>query len=157
MFALTMNSICCFVKMITFSMKPSRIVSFHQILTVEEKWQQHPVQVFQVLNVQMVLYSNVIQLPVSVIYFKFLNYILIITTKGNKFILCFAGIPIERSCSPGLYWNIQYSRCVRRPDSDCVTDVNVCPISNDPNDIVIVPNDEDCQTYFICYGNISSN
>lgn len=71
--------------------------------------------------------------------------------------MCFAGIPIEKSCSPGLYWNIQHSRCVRKQDSDCVINGKICPISNDPNDVVFVPNEEDCQTYFICYGNKSLN
>ena len=70
--------------------------------------------------------------------------------------MCFAGIPIERSCSPGLYWNIQNSRCVRKQDSDCVINVNICPDTNNPNDVVFVPNEEDCQTYFICYGNLMS-
>ncbi|KAG5678604.1 hypothetical protein PVAND_008265 [Polypedilum vanderplanki] len=65
--------------------------------------------------------------------------------------LCFSGTIVEQSCSPGLFFSRSQLRCVRREDSDCEWNTNICPTENDPNNIVFLPNIEDCQKYYICY------
>lgn len=66
-----------------------------------------------------------------------------------QFIICIAGVPNERSCSPGLFWSSALGRCARRAQSDCI-DPGLCPEVDDPNNIIFHPDPEDCQVYFIC-------
>lgn len=63
----------------------------------------------------------------------------------TRYFMCFDGFLVERSCSPGLYFSRSQLRCVRRDDSDCLLDDSVCPIDNDPNNVVFLPNQENCQ------------
>jgi hypothetical protein len=72
-------------------------------------------------------------------------------TSCTRFFMCFDGVAIERQCSPGLYFSRAQLRCVRRDDSDCSLDNNACPLENDPNNVVFLPDQENCQKYFICY------
>lgn len=65
--------------------------------------------------------------------------------------MCFDGVAVERHCSPGLYFSRAQLRCVRRDDSDCLLDLDSCPAENDPNNIVFLPEQEDCQLYYVCY------
>ena len=66
-----------------------------------------------------------------------------------QFFICIAGIPNERSCSPGLFFSSAFARCVRRAQSDCI-DPDVCPEVDDPYNVIFIPDPEDCQVYFIC-------
>lgn len=68
----------------------------------------------------------------------------------TRYFLCFNGVPTDRSCSPGLYFSRAELRCVRRADSDCALDENSCPADDDPNNIVFLPDQEDCQRFFVC-------
>lgn len=61
--------------------------------------------------------------------------------------MCFDGVAVERSCSPGLFFSRSQLRCVRRPESDCLLDNESCPAENDPNNVVFLPDQEDCQMY----------
>lgn len=67
----------------------------------------------------------------------------------SKYILCFDGVAVERLCSPGLYWNSELFRCVRRNDSDCLLP-SACPTYNDPDDIIFIPG-YNCTSYSICH------
>lgn len=69
----------------------------------------------------------------------------------TRYFLCFDGVPVERVCSSGLYFSRSLLRCVRREDSDCDLETKLCPDINDPNNIIFLANQEDCQRYFICY------
>lgn len=69
----------------------------------------------------------------------------------TRYFLCFDGTPVERVCSPDLYFSRSLLRCVRREDSDCDLETKLCPATNDPNNIIFLANQEDCQKYFICY------
>lgn len=51
----------------------------------------------------------------------------------TKFVLCFDGVAIDKTCSPGLYFSRAQSRCVRRDDSDCLLGDGTCPAENDPD------------------------
>ena len=66
-----------------------------------------------------------------------------------QFIICVAGVPNERSCSPGLFFSSAFARCVRRAQSDCI-EPGLCPEFDDPFDVIFIPDPEDCQIYFIC-------
>lgn len=55
---------------------------------------------------------------------------------------------VQRSCSPGLYFSRSQLRCVRRADSDCLLDNESCPAENDPENVVFLPDQEDCQRFF---------
>lgn len=78
--------------------------------------------------------------------------------------MCYEGVALDRSCSPGnerfnskfyqhlknfnlsgLYFSRGEHRCVRRAESDCLLDDGSCPAVNDPNNIVFLPDQEDCQ------------
>lgn len=63
----------------------------------------------------------------------------------TRFFMCFDGVAVERSCSPGLYFSRSELRCVRRDDSDCLIDGESCPDTNDPGNIVFLPDQENCQ------------
>lgn len=63
----------------------------------------------------------------------------------TRYFMCFGGWLVERTCSPGLYFSRSQLRCVRRADSDCLLDGESCPAENDPNNIVFLPDQEDCQ------------
>lgn len=69
----------------------------------------------------------------------------------TRYFLCFDGTPVERTCSPGLFFSRSELRCVRREESDCDLEVNICPEVNDPNNIIFIANQEDCRNYFVCY------
>lgn len=69
----------------------------------------------------------------------------------TRYWMCYDGVAVERQCSPGLYFSRAQLRCVRRDDSDCLLDLNSCPAENDPNNIVFLPDQEDCERYFVCY------
>lgn len=69
----------------------------------------------------------------------------------SRYFLCFNGVEVEKSCSHGLEFHRGLQRCVRRNESDCELDLNICPPENDPNNIIYIPNKDDCQKYFICY------
>lgn len=69
----------------------------------------------------------------------------------SRYFLCFDGTPVERTCSPGLFFSRSQLRCVRREESDCDLEMNICPEVNDPNNIIFLPDQEECRKYFICY------
>lgn len=63
----------------------------------------------------------------------------------TRFFMCFDGVAVEQSCSPGLYFSRSQLRCVRRAESDCLLDGETCPAVNDPDNIVFFPDQDDCQ------------
>lgn len=69
----------------------------------------------------------------------------------TRYFLCFDGVPVERVCSSELFFSRSLSRCVRREESDCDLETNLCPEVNDPSNIIFLANQEDCQRYFICF------
>lgn len=72
-------------------------------------------------------------------------------TSCTRYFMCFGGVAIERQCSPGLYFSRAQLRCVRRDESDCLLDLNACPAENDPDNVVFLPDQENCQKYFVCF------
>lgn len=68
-------------------------------------------------------------------------------TSCTRHFMCFDGTLVQRSCSPGLYFSRSQLRCVRREESDCLLNNDSCPIDNDPDNIVFLPDQEDCQRF----------
>ncbi|CRL07705.1 CLUMA_CG020659, isoform A, partial [Clunio marinus] len=69
----------------------------------------------------------------------------------TRYFMCFDGWLINRTCSPGLFFSRSQMRCVRRSESDCRLDVDSCPADDDPPNVVFLPDQEDCQKYFVCH------
>lgn len=68
-------------------------------------------------------------------------------TSCTRHFMCFDGSLVERSCSPGLYFSRSRLQCVRRELSDCVLNNDSCPTVNDPDNIVFLADQEDCQRF----------
>lgn len=62
-----------------------------------------------------------------------------------RYFMCFAGVAVARTCSSGLFFSRSQLRCVRREDSDCLLDSESCPAENDPDNVVFLPDQENCQ------------
>lgn len=65
----------------------------------------------------------------------------------TRYFMCYEGVAVPRNCSPGLYFSPSRLRCVRRADSDCLLDNESCPAENDPQNVVFLPDQEDCQRF----------
>lgn len=74
----------------------------------------------------------------------------------TRYYMCYDGVAVTRTCSPGLYFSRSQLRCVRRADSDCLLNNESCPIENDPRNVVFLPDQDDCQRFedFSMYQNL---
>ncbi|XP_011196830.2 protein obstructor-E [Zeugodacus cucurbitae] len=66
----------------------------------------------------------------------------------NKYVLCYAGVPILRECRDGLQYNALTDRCDFSHNVDCVD--NMCTLFNDPKDITFIESKASCEKYYIC-------
>lgn len=69
----------------------------------------------------------------------------------NKFILCFDGTAVERSCGEDLHFSARLKTCALISEANCVLDGTVCPELDDVENIVTVANDYNCQSFYICF------
>ncbi|XP_063710069.1 uncharacterized protein LOC134838461 [Culicoides brevitarsis] len=69
----------------------------------------------------------------------------------NLFILCFNGTAIERFCDDGLHYSAKDSVCLAPREAKCIADGTICPKTNDVNDIVVVENIYDCNSFYMCF------
>lgn len=69
----------------------------------------------------------------------------------NLFILCFNGTAIERYCAEGLHYSVKDSTCLTPREAQCVSDGTICPSINDVNDIVVIENVYDCNSFYMCF------
>lgn len=65
----------------------------------------------------------------------------------TRYFMCYDGVAVTRTCSPGLFFSRSQLRCVRRDDSDCILNDESCPLENDPNNVVFLPDQDDCQRF----------
>ncbi|CAO1439718.1 unnamed protein product [Diamesa serratosioi] len=70
-------------------------------------------------------------------------------SQCGKYIICFGGVRIVRNCSPGLHWSLELQSCTRPEFSECEEDA--CPTTNDPENLVFLPDLEDCSKYYLCF------
>src|SRR5690349_7323972 len=70
----------------------------------------------------------------------------------EKYILCIGGNEVERRCGSGLYFSRKHSSCVTADVAECEESDHVweCPEEDDFNNIVFLPNTEDCQKFYLC-------
>ena len=73
------------------------------------------------------------------------------STSCDKYIQCFAGVAVERDCGPGLHYNQTQEKCIDMSKADCYR--NSCPLFNDPENLVYLPDYTDCTKYYLCYNN----
>ncbi|XP_067646702.1 uncharacterized protein [Eurosta solidaginis] len=66
----------------------------------------------------------------------------------NKYVLCFAGTPVQQQCADNLQFNPNLRACDLPKNVDCVS--NYCSIYQNPNEIVYVASQSSCAKYFIC-------
>lgn len=65
----------------------------------------------------------------------------------SQFIICFDGYAILRDCAEGLHFDPVAGECNFPEIAGC----QLCPPTNDPNNIVILPSEVDCRIYYVCF------
>lgn len=69
----------------------------------------------------------------------------------EKYVLCVHGARIKRHCAPGLHFSRELRNCVDPDIADC-HDRMTCPVKDDLDNIVFLPNLDDCGKYYVCWG-----
>ncbi|CAO1435897.1 unnamed protein product [Diamesa tonsa] len=73
-------------------------------------------------------------------------------SECGKYILCFGGVRIVRNCAPGLHFSSKLQSCTRPEFSECIVEQQtVCPLENDPENLVYIPDYNDCSKYSLCF------
>lgn len=65
----------------------------------------------------------------------------------NQYYMCVSGIPMPRSCAPGLEFNVVESQCMEPEQANC--NFLGCPPYNFP--MTFLPSKVSCQEFSICY------
>ncbi|KAG4078252.1 hypothetical protein HA402_011324 [Bradysia odoriphaga] len=69
----------------------------------------------------------------------------------NEYNYCFAGQHRVQTCAEGLLFDSAISLCALEENVKCERDL--CPITNDIDNIVTYPSENDCEQYYKCYDN----
>lgn len=70
----------------------------------------------------------------------------------EKYILCVNGDRIKRNCAPELHFSPVKRVCMFPEDAECDAErVWECPDKDDLDDLVFLPNKEDCGKYYLCW------
>jgi len=69
----------------------------------------------------------------------------------NEYNFCFSGQHRVETCSEGLLFDSGISLCALEENVECTRDL--CPITNDIDNIVTYPSENDCEQYYKCYDN----
>lgn len=70
----------------------------------------------------------------------------------EKYVLCVGGTRIKRNCAPGLHFSRSLRNCVQPEIAECEVQKLSCPKEDDWDNIVFLPNKEDCTMYYVCFG-----
>jgi Chitin binding Peritrophin-A domain len=70
----------------------------------------------------------------------------------EKFILCINGMEIVRQCAEGFHFSRELLTCVPEDEADCEVGDRVWECPEDSDSISFIPNTEDCNKYYICFG-----
>lgn len=73
------------------------------------------------------------------------------STSCDKYVQCFAGEAVVQECGTGLHYNTTAEKCMDSSIADCYR--TVCPLYNDPEGLVYLPDYLDCEKYYLCYDN----
>uniref|UniRef100_A0A1B0DLW1 Chitin-binding type-2 domain-containing protein n=1 Tax=Phlebotomus papatasi TaxID=29031 RepID=A0A1B0DLW1_PHLPP len=75
-------------------------------------------------------------------------------TSCTRYIQCISGIPVVRHCAEGLRFSTINDRC-RTPDvAGCGHDEFLCPLFDDPENLVYLSDNENCSIYFLCHNGV---
>lgn len=69
----------------------------------------------------------------------------------SKYIMCFGGLALERSCAPDLHWSAKGEYCTTKAQAECDIENSLCPEVDDPNNIIFIPSQADCERYYLCH------
>lgn len=71
----------------------------------------------------------------------------------EKYILCINGNEFERSCHPGFHFSRKDSSCMPKREAGCEDFEHVweCPEKDNPDNLVFLPNTENCSKYYLCF------
>lgn len=69
----------------------------------------------------------------------------------NEYNYCFAGQHRLQTCAEGLLFDSSISLCSLEENVECTRDL--CPITNDIDNIVTYPSEVSCEQYYKCYDN----
>lgn len=70
----------------------------------------------------------------------------------ERYILCVNGMEIPLQCAPGLHFSPSLRICTAPEIAECEETQRGCPAEDDPFNIVFLPNEEDCNLYYLCWG-----
>lgn len=71
--------------------------------------------------------------------------------KCNNFLLCFNGTAVERWCAEDLHFSAKHETCLPPREAHCIADGTICPEVNDVNDIIVLENVYDCNSFYMCF------
>lgn len=72
-------------------------------------------------------------------------------TECGKYILCVGGTRIKRNCAPGLHFSRDLRACTTPDVAEC-EDGYSCPEEDDMDNLVFIPNTENCNKFYFCFG-----
>lgn len=64
-----------------------------------------------------------------------------------------SGVGVERECGPGLFYSENHQECVEYDSAYCERHVGPCPLYNDPDNMVYVNDETNCEKYYLCHHN----
>lgn len=70
----------------------------------------------------------------------------------EKYVLCVGGTRIKRNCAPGLHFSRNLRQCTTPSDAECKDQKFTCPEEDNLDQLVFLPNTEDCSRYYVCFG-----
>jgi len=70
----------------------------------------------------------------------------------EKYVLCVGGNRIKRNCGPGLHFSRNKRTCVQPNIAECKDEKYSCPEEDNLDELVFLPNTEDCGKYYVCFG-----
>lgn len=73
----------------------------------------------------------------------------------SKYILCYGGLAIERSCAPDLHWSATDEWCTTKAQAECTLEAPLCPEVDNPDSLVFIPSLADCERYYLCQNGVA--
>ncbi|GAB0098653.1 uncharacterized protein DMENIID0001_144210 [Sergentomyia squamirostris] len=73
------------------------------------------------------------------------------STSCRHFVQCISGVAVIRECAPGFYFSVEYHECKSPYLAECDIEDHICPLFNDPANLVYLPDSERCDLYHLCF------
>lgn len=75
------------------------------------------------------------------------------SSSCDKYVQCFAGTAVVRNCGPNLHYNKVEEKCMSPTEAKCTRDKDLCPLFNDPTNLIYHQDLAECGKYYLCYNN----